>query len=60
MELDYRDVLFASALLGLDEPRGIVDADNKTTRDLRVQGARVACLLDIEHLLDPGDDLMRG
>lgn len=54
------DVLLAGALLGLDEAGGAVDADDQAAGNLRVEGAAVAGLLDAEHALDPGDDLMAG
>jgi len=60
MELDHSDVLLARRLLGLDQSRCVVDADDEASCDLGVEGARVASLIDVEDLLDPGDNLVGG
>ena len=60
MELEDADVLFSSALLRLDQSSRSADADNQATSDLRIEGARVAGLLDLENSLDPSDDLVGG
>ena len=44
VEADDGNVLFAGALLGLDEPGGAVDADNQAPRDLWVECAAVTSL----------------
>ena len=59
MELDDGNVLFTSGLLCLDKPCCVVNADNEAASDLRVKGARVASLVDLEDFLDPGDNLVR-
>lgn len=59
MELDYSDVLFTGALLGFDESGCVVDANNKASCDLWIQGTRVASFLNLEDLLDPCHNLVR-
>ncbi len=54
------DVLLAGALLGLDEPRSAVNADDQAARHLRIQGPGVASLLHPQDPLDPGDHLVRA
>ena len=39
MELEDCNVLLSSRLLGLDQPGGIIDADDEAARHLRIQGA---------------------
>lgn len=55
---DDADVLLSCGLLRLNEPGGSVEADDEAARDLGIQGARVASLIDLEDALDPGDDLV--
>ena len=47
-------------LLGLDQARRAVDADDEAARDLGVQGPGVARLFDTENAADPRDDLVTG
>ena len=54
VEAGNTHVLLAGALLGLDEPRGAVDADNEVPGDLGIQGSAVPCLFAAEDPLDPG------
>jgi hypothetical protein len=58
MELEDTDVFFTGGLLRLDEARGVLDADDEAASDLGIEGAGMAGLLDLEDLLDPGDDLV--
>jgi hypothetical protein len=60
MKLDDSDVLLTGRLLGLHETSGVVDAGDQAASDLGVKGTRVACLVDLENALHPGDDLVRG
>jgi len=59
MELDDGDVLFTGGLLSLNQTSCVVNADNQTTCDLRIEGTTVTSLLDLENSLDPSDDLVR-
>ena len=60
VEADHDHVLLTGVLLRLDQARGALHADDQAPRDLGVEGAGVARLLDAEDALDPGDDLVRG
>ena len=60
MELDDSDVLFTSRLLGLDQTRRVIDANNEATGDLRVKSTRVTSLVNLQDFLDPSDDLVGG
>jgi hypothetical protein len=53
------DVLLPCALLRLDEPGCAVDTDNEAPSDFGVERPRVACLLDTEDPLEPGDNFVR-
>lgn len=44
----------------LYESGGVVDASNEATSDLGVEGTRVTSLVDLENLLNPGNDLVGG
>lgn len=46
--------------MGLDESGGVVDTSNEATSDLGVEGTRVTSLVNLEDLLNPGNDLVRG
>jgi hypothetical protein len=59
VELEYGDVNFTGRLLGLNETSRVVKARDKATSDLRVKGTGVTSLLELQDLLDPGNDLMR-
>lgn len=56
----YRHVLLSGTLLGLDESRGSVNANNKTARDFGIEGTAVAGLVHTEHSLYPGNNFVRG
>lgn len=47
------------ALLGLDQSRSSIHADNQTARDLRVERPAVTRLLHAENPPDPRHDLVR-
>lgn len=51
-------VIVTCTLLGLDQPGGSVDADDKAARDLRVERAAVTRLLDSKDPPDPRHDLV--
>jgi hypothetical protein len=57
METRDGDVLLTGSLLGLDETSGTLNADNQATSDLRVEGTTVTGLLNLQDLLNPGNDL---
>jgi hypothetical protein len=59
VQSDDADVLLSGTLLRLDETGGTVDADNQTTSDLGIKGARVTGPLNAEDTLDPCDDFVR-
>lgn len=59
VELEYGDVNFTGRLLGLNETSRVVKARDKATSDLRIKGTGVTSLLELQDLLDPGNDLMR-
>lgn len=52
------NVLLSGSLLGLDQARGAVDADDQTSCDFGIESTAVASLLDAEHALHPGDDFV--
>jgi len=58
MQLEHSNVFFTSRLLSLDQSGGILDADDEAASDLGIEGTTVTGLLDLQDLLDPGDDLM--
>ena len=60
MQLEHSNVFFTSRLLSLDQSGGILDADDEAASDLGIEGTTVTGLLDLQDLLDPGDDLMGG
>lgn len=51
-------VIITCTLLGLDQPGGSVNADDKAARDLRVKRAAVTSLLDSKDPPDPRHDLV--
>ena len=51
VQADDADVLLSGTLLGLDEARGTVDADDETSRHLGIEGSAVARLLNTIKLL---------
>ena len=59
VQADEADVLLSRRLLRLDKPSRAVDADDEAPRDLWVQRARVAGLLDAKDAAEPGHDLVR-
>lgn len=58
MELEDSHVFFTGGLLGLHKSGSILNANNETTSDLRIESSRMSSLLDFEDLLNPGNDLM--
>jgi hypothetical protein len=54
------DVLLTGSLLGLDQTRSAVNADNQTSSNLWIEGTTVTSLLNSEHALDPSNDFVRG
>lgn len=55
---DDADVLFTRSLLGFGQSGGSLETDDEAAGDLGIEGARVAGLLNIQDLLDPGDDFV--
>ena len=55
MQFDNGNVLFTGRLLSFHESCGVVDAHNETASDLWIESATVACFVDLEDFLDPGD-----
>lgn len=60
VEPDDTDILLSCTLLGFDETSGAVNADDKTSSNLGIEGTTVASLLCPEDPLDPCDDLVAG
>lgn len=60
VEADDADVLLTGTLLRLHEAGCTVDADNQAARDLWVESATVAGLLDAQYPLNPCDNLVAG
>ena len=58
MQPDDADVFLPRTLLRLDEPGSAVDADNEAAGDFRVQGTRVARLVNAQDAFQPGDDFV--
>lgn len=60
VESHNRNVLLSGTLLGLNESRGSVDANDQTSCDFGVESTAVAGLFYTKHALYPGNDLMGG
>jgi hypothetical protein len=58
METDNANVLLSGTLLGLDETGSTINTDNQAASDLGIEGTGVASLLNTEHALEPGDNLV--
>mmetsp|Transcript_10808 Transcript_10808/g.17906 ORF Transcript_10808/g.17906 Transcript_10808/m.17906 type:complete len:230 (-) Transcript_10808:152-841(-) len=59
MKAHYTDVLLTCRLLCLDQPRGAVNAHNKTASHLWIQCSRVTRLFDAQDSLDPRNNFVR-
>lgn len=59
MELEDTHVFFTGRLLSFNESGGVLNANNKASSNLRIEGTRMSGLLDLKDLLNPGDDFVR-
>jgi len=59
MELEDTHVFFTSRLLSFNESGGVLNANNKASSNLRIEGTRMSGLLDLKDLLNPGNDFVR-
>ena len=45
--------------MSLNESSSVLNANNEATCDFRIEGSTVTSLLDLQNLLDPGNDFVR-